>query len=102
SGILASGFATCGVWWGIADFHTAFGADGQLPCQFKGANRMFTRRKFLVRSASSLALTLGAGRLAKAATGGWAQQQGGSQDLQTKLVWLDYALATSLAGNTET
>jgi hypothetical protein len=51
---------------------------------------MFTRRKFLVHSASTLALTLGAGRLAKAAVGGWAQQQGGSQDLQTGLVWLDF------------
>lgn len=48
-------------------------------------------RKFLVQSASALALTLGAGRLAKAAVGGWAQQQGGSQDLQTGLVWLDFS-----------
>lgn len=62
---------------------------------------MFTRRKFLVHSASTLAVTLGAGRLAKAAVGAWAQQQGGSQDLQTKLVWLDYTLATSLAGNAD-
>src|SRR5258707_5341653 len=62
---------------------------------------MVTRRKFLVHSASTLAVTLGAGRLAKAATGPWAQQQGGSQDLQTKLVWLDYTLATSLAGNAQ-
>jgi hypothetical protein len=51
---------------------------------------MFTRRKFLVHSASSLALTLGTAGLAKAAPGGWATQQGGSQDLQTKLVWLDF------------
>jgi len=53
---------------------------------------MFTRRKFLIQGASSLALTLAAGRLAKAAAGEWAQQQGGSQDLQTGLVWLDYTL----------
>src|SRR5580765_137593 len=51
---------------------------------------MFTRRKFLVHSASSLAVTLGAAGLAKAAVGGWAPQQGGSQDLQTGLVWLDF------------
>src|SRR6266404_1950498 len=63
-------------------------------CQSNGANRMYTRRKFLVQSASSLALALGAARLAKAAVGGWAQQQGGSQDLQTGLVWLDYTLLT--------
>ena len=51
---------------------------------------MYTRRKFLVQSASSLAVALGAAGLAKAAVGGWAQQQGGSQDLQTGLVWLDF------------
>jgi hypothetical protein len=77
--------------------------------QMKGANSMFTRRKFLVQVASSLALTLGAGRLAKAAVGGWAQQEGGSQDLQTDLVWLDFtnlqqdigslAYATTTAAN---
>jgi len=55
---------------------------------------MLTRRKFLVQSASSLALVLGASRLAKAAVGAWAQQQGGSQDLQTGLVWLDSTLST--------
>jgi hypothetical protein len=53
---------------------------------------MFTRRKFLTQAISSVALTLGAARLAKANVGAWAQQQGGSQDLQTGLVWLDYTL----------
>jgi len=59
---------------------------------------MFTRRKFLVHSASSLALTLGAASLAKAAVGGWAQQQGGSQDLQTHLVWLDFTNLQQVIG----
>ncbi len=55
---------------------------------------MFTRRKFLVQTGSTLAVSLGAAQLAQAATvGGWAQQQGGSQDLQTGLVWLDWTLA---------
>ncbi len=56
---------------------------------------MFTRRKFLAASVSSLALTLGTARRARAAIGGWAQTQGGSQDLQTGLVWLDYSLLMS-------
>lgn len=55
---------------------------------------MFTRRKFLAASVSSFALTFGAARRARAAIGGWAQTQGGSQDLQTGLVWLDYSLLT--------
>lgn len=55
---------------------------------------MFTRRKFLVQTGSTLAVSLGAAQLAQAAAvGGWAQQQGGSQDLQTGLVWLDWTLA---------
>jgi hypothetical protein len=53
---------------------------------------MFTRRKFLAASVSSFALTLGLARRARANVGAWAQQQGGSQDLQTGLVWLDYTL----------
>ena len=52
---------------------------------------MFTRRRFLVQTGSTLAATLGAAQLAKAASvAGWLQQQGGSQDLQTGLVWLDW------------
>jgi hypothetical protein len=53
---------------------------------------MFTRRKFLAASVSSFALTLGVARRARANVGAWAQAQGGSQDLQTGLVWLDYSL----------
>jgi hypothetical protein len=53
---------------------------------------MFTRRTFLAASVSAFALTLGVARRARANVGAWAQQQGGSQDLQTGLVWLDYSL----------
>jgi hypothetical protein len=55
---------------------------------------MLTRRKFLVRSASSLAFSLGVARLSQAAIGEWSQEQGGSLDLQTGLVWLDDTLLT--------
>ena len=55
---------------------------------------MFSRRRFLVQTGSTLAVTLGAAQLAQAASvAGWLQQQGGSQDMQTGLVWLDWTTA---------
>ena len=55
---------------------------------------MFTRRRFLVQTGSTLAVTLGAAQLAQAAGEPvWLQQQGGSQDMQTGLVWLDWTKA---------
>jgi hypothetical protein len=53
---------------------------------------MLNRRNFLLGSASALSLSLVVPRPASAAVGAWASQQGGSQDLQTGIVWLDYSL----------
>ncbi len=57
---------------------------------------MFSRRRFLVQTGSTLAITLGAAQLAQAASvAPWLQQQGGSQDMQTGLVWLDWTWISS-------
>ena len=55
---------------------------------------MLNRRIFLVGSASALGLSVIVPQPASAAVGAWAQDEGGSRDLQTGLVWLDHKLLT--------